>query len=85
MSDHTPITNKLHLFPAKEVAMELCKQDSELLRRIRPEELQDAAWTKKASKVRGSGKGCGYRVIIEGHCEARGVARTTGRVSSSSN
>ena len=43
--------NKLHLFPAKDVAMELSLVDSGLLRRIKPEELKDAAWTKKATKV----------------------------------
>ncbi len=51
-SDHTPIFTKLHQYPAKEVAVELTLIDAELLRRIQPEELQDAAWTKKATKVR---------------------------------
>ncbi len=47
--DHTP--KKLHQFPAKDVAMELTLMDSELLRSIRPEELKDAAWTRKERKV----------------------------------
>ncbi len=49
--DVTAGTNKLHLFPAKKVALELCLIDSQLLQTIRPEELKNGAWTKKATKV----------------------------------
>ena len=52
-SDHIP--KKLHLFPAKDVAMELTLMDSELLRDIRPEELNDGAWIKKDTKVGANG------------------------------
>ena len=48
--DHTP-PKKLHQFPAKDVARELTLMDSQMLRDIRPEELQDLAWTKKGTKV----------------------------------
>ena len=52
--EHDPPAHKqkLHLFQAKKVAFELCLTDSELLVRIRPEELKNAAWTKKATKVK---------------------------------
>ncbi len=49
--DVTAGTSKLHLFPAKKVALELCLLDSQLLQKIRPEELKNGAWTKKATKV----------------------------------
>ncbi len=42
---------RLHQFPAKDVAMEMTLVDSELLRKIRPEELVDGAWIKKETKV----------------------------------
>jgi len=34
------------------VALELFLIDSELLEKIRPEELKNGAWTKKATKVK---------------------------------
>ncbi len=46
------LSDKLHFFEAKMVALELFLVDSELLQKIRPEELKNGAWTKKATKVR---------------------------------
>ncbi len=49
--DYDP-SEKLHFFQAKKVALELFLVDSELLHKIRPEELKNGAWTKKATKVK---------------------------------
>lgn len=38
---------KLHSYNAKEVADELCLLDSELLRNIKPSELEGGVWMKK--------------------------------------
>ena len=38
---------KLHGYRSREVAEELCLIDSELLRKINPNELQNGAWMKK--------------------------------------
>ena len=49
---HYDLSDKLHFFEAKRVALELFLIDSELLQKIRPEELKNGAWTKKATKVK---------------------------------
>lgn len=51
-SAHSP--KKLHLYDSLEVAEELTMLDSELLRKIDQEELQNGAWMKK-DKVSWSG------------------------------
>ena len=51
MSQPSTPVKKLHQFSPKEVAEELSLMDSELLRKIVPEELENGAWMKKDSKV----------------------------------
>ena len=43
----TQMPKKLYLYGSREVAEELSVMDSELLRKINPEELQNGAWMKK--------------------------------------
>ncbi len=51
-AEYQPATPTLaiHQYPPREVAMELCLMDSQLLRKISPQELEDGAWMK-ADKV----------------------------------
>jgi len=41
------VKTKLHHWPSREVANELCVMDAELIRSIKPEELEGGAWMKE--------------------------------------
>ena len=43
----SPSRRKLHLFPPKDVAVELSLMDGELLRKISPDEIKNGAWMDK--------------------------------------